>query len=88
MTGGWVEKEHKHCHLIIGTENTNLYFSDIRKFGKHSIGMASTINEGVKKFDFKFVIRQGCTLRLPKKSKISIKKNICCVLLDQHLFPG
>ena len=52
MTGGWVEKEHKHCHLIIGTENTNLYFSDIRKFGKHSIGMASTINEGVKKFDF------------------------------------
>ena len=88
MTGGWVEKEHKHCHLIIGTENNNLYFSDIRKFGKHSIAMASTINEGVKKFDFLNSSYDKAAHLDYLKSKISINKNICCVLLDQRLFPG
>ena len=34
MTGGWSSKNIKHCHFRIFSESKELFYKDVRKFGK------------------------------------------------------
>ena len=37
MTGGWSENNIKHCHFKVSAEDRQLFFRDVRKFGKMRI---------------------------------------------------
>ena len=37
MTGGWSNELIKHCHFRISNGNNELFFKDVRKFGKLKI---------------------------------------------------
>ena len=37
MTGGWSKENVTHCHFKVTNENKELFFKDVRKFGKMKI---------------------------------------------------
>jgi len=89
MTGSWIKSYRKHCHFKISSSNSDLYFLDIRKFGKHNIINQQDIKEHYKS-EFDMLNKNyNYILHLKHlKSKIRSNKNICTVLMDQKKFPG
>ena len=89
MTGGWSKKPIKHCHFRVFNENKELFFVDVRKFGKMKI---ITKSEFIDKFNATYDLlnesyhMQNHLNYLEKK--VSIKKSICSIIMDQKYFPG
>ncbi|MDA7794627.1 hypothetical protein N9Y90_03320 [Flavobacteriales bacterium] len=89
MTGGWSEHLVKHCHFRVYTNDKELFFRDVRKFGK----MRIVNNEDIdKKHNIEFDLlndyynfeRHFTFL----KSKINAGKSVCSALMNQSFFPG
>ena len=89
MTGSWIDKYQKHCHLKISNNENSLYFFDIRKFGNHKIISKSEIfNKYKREHDcLNKSYNYKSHLKFLKKN-VSLSKNICVLLLDQKFFPG
>ena len=89
MTGGWSRKLEKHCHFRIHEKSKELFFKDVRKFGKIKIISKKEIDDKYKKefdmlnndYDFKKHLNH-------LNKRISDKKSICAAIMDQKLFPG
>lgn len=89
MTGGWCEKNVKHCHFRIFSESKELFYKDVRKFGKMKL---ITKNDFLKKFNFNYdLLNNNYNFKDHIKhlnNKIRPNKSICKILMDQLLFPG
>ena len=89
MTGGWSENNLKHCHFKVSAEDKELFFRDVRKFGKMKI-----INEDQIKqkhfFTFDLLNKDyDFEKHLHFLSKnVSNNKSICSILMNQLFFPG
>jgi formamidopyrimidine-DNA glycosylase len=89
MTGGWSNDLIKHCHFRVSNGVNELFFKDVRKFGKLKI-----INQYL--FDTKFNTSYDClnpSYNTTKHlnyldEKVSAKKSICSVIMNQKYFPG
>ncbi len=89
MTGGWSMYNIKHCHFKVKNTNKELYFIDVRKFGKMKI---LTKTEFEKKFNPQIDIlninyNKNIHLKFLKEN-IKTKKSVCSVIMDQRFFPG
>jgi len=89
MTGGWNEENIKHCHFRVGDSNRELFFKDVRKFGK----MRIITLEDLQKKHFKDYDLLNEAYNFEKhleylKAKVSKSKSICSTLMDQRFFPG
>ena len=89
MTGGWSNDLIKHCHFRVFDDNIELFFRDVRKFGTMKI-----INKSqcIEKFNPSYDLLQG-SYNLQNhlndlETKISVKKSICSIIMDQKYFPG
>ena len=89
MTGGWSNSNIKHCHFRIFSTKKELFFKDVRKFGKLRIISKEYQN---KKYAAKrdllhidYDMKQHIDYL---NKKISDKKSICSVMMDQKYFPG
>ena len=88
MTGYWSRNITKHSHFKLSSNNTELYFCDIRKFGNHCIIAGSDINLRNSLFD---PLRKDYDINLHYEhliDNIGKRRNICNILLDQNFFPG
>tara|TARA_B100001939_G_scaffold322615_1_gene313235 strand:+ start:117 stop:917 length:801 start_codon:yes stop_codon:yes gene_type:complete len=88
MTGYWSKILTKHSHYKLSSKSKELYFCDIRKFGKHLISLDSNLNWDIALYDF---LKKDYDIDLHYHyltKSISKRRNICNVLLDQKLFPG
>jgi len=89
MTGGWSNELIKHCHFRVFNGPKELFFRDVRKFGKMKI--LTKIQ-----FDSKFnpshdLLNKSYNLDVHIDylvQKISDKKSICSIMMDQKYFPG
>ena len=45
MTGGWSDNSLKHCHFKVSAEDRELFFRDVRKFGKMRILIKEQIQQ-------------------------------------------
>ena len=89
MTGGWSLRNAKHCHFRIFNESKELFFRDVRKFGKMRIISNKQLKEKHNaefdllhnNYNFKNHIDFLC-------QNISPKKSVCSILMDQKYFPG
>ena len=89
MTGGWSNELIKHCHFRVYDSSNEIFFRDIRKFGKMKIITQSQLNEKFnpnydilhKSYNFKSHLSY-------LKTKINAKKSICSIIMDQKYFPG
>lgn len=89
MTGGWNNTLVKHCHFKITNASKELFFKDVRKFGKMKIITKSYFSENYNQefdllndhYDNKKHIRF-------LEEKINDKKSICSILMNQKYFPG
>ena len=89
MTGGWNKTLIKHCHFRVFNEKKELFFKDVRKFGKMKIISQAIFEE---KFNPTYDLMHK-SYNIHKhlnflNSKINIKKSICSVIMDQKYFPG
>ena len=89
MTGGWSKKNIKHCHFRVFDNKKELFFKDVRKFGKMRIITQTTKDE---KFNPLFdILNPVYDYKKHVKSlreKIRDEKSICCLIMDQKYFPG
>jgi len=89
MTGGWSEQAVKHCHFRVYCADKELFFRDVRKFGKMRIVNNSDIEKKHKiEYD---LLNDSYNFEKHFKhltTKINPKKSLCSVLMDQSLFPG
>ena len=89
MTGGWSNTAQKHCHFRVFSANKELFYKDVRKFGKIKI---ISLSEFENKFNIFFDLLHNSyniekhLLFLDKK--INDKKSICSILMNQLYFPG
>jgi len=89
MTGGWSKELIKHCHFRVYDNKKELFFKDVRKFGKMKIISESEKNEKFNPtfdilssfYDFKKHIKF-------LREKIREEKSICSLIMDQKYFPG
>tara|TARA_B100000902_G_scaffold390530_1_gene439600 strand:- start:136 stop:933 length:798 start_codon:yes stop_codon:yes gene_type:complete len=89
MTGGWSSEKVKHCHFRVFNESQELFFRDIRKFGKMRIISKSQL---LKKHNPNFdLLHQEYNLTKHinfLSDKIRPNKTICSILMNQQYFPG
>ena len=89
MTGGWSKENVKHCHFRVFSQKKELFFKDVRKFGKLRI---ITKSEQNKKFQEKLdLLNNAYDMKYHldyQNEKISDKKPICSIIMDQKYFPG
>lgn len=89
MTGGWSHELIKHCHFRVYSHKRELFFRDIRKFGKmRIINQADIIQKHIKEFDL--LNKEYDIIKHTKflSKKITEKKSVCSVLMNQAYFPG
>ena len=88
MTGYWSKILTKHSHYKLSSKNKELYFCDIRKFGKHDISLDTNLIWDIALHDsLKKDYDINSHYYFLTKS-INKRRNICNILLDQKLFPG
>ena len=89
MTGGWSQHLIKHCHFRIYNNKKELFFRDVRKFGKMKIIKQIQFNE---KFNAEYdLLNKSYNLENHLKyltKNIKPNKSICSILMDQKYFPG
>ena len=88
MTGGWSKENKKHCHFRIYNDKQELFFVDIRKFGKMKI---LNKDEFLLKFNPKIDLlnKEYCrNYHLEILEKINTTRSICSIIMDQKFFPG
>ena len=89
MTGGWSRIHTKHCHFRIYNKNQELFFLDIRKFGKMKIIEKSYFT---KNFNHHYdLLNKSYNFQKHYKyleENISKNRSICSVIMDQKKFPG
>ena len=89
MTGGWFSEPIKHCHFRVFNESKELFFRDVRKFGKMRILDKNTIPEKHRaEFD---LLNNNYNFQKHIKylsNEISHRKTTCCILMNQKYFPG
>ena len=89
MTGGWSSGFVKHCHFRVFNHSKELFFRDVRKFGKmRIITKQEILNKHHEKFDLlhnNYNFKKHLELL---SSKISSRKTTCSVLMNQQYFPG
>ena len=89
MTGGWSKDLIKHCHFRVFDKKKELFFKDVRKFGKMKI---ITKTEQIERFNSSFDIlssdydMKGHVKYL--REKIRDEKSICSLIMNQKYFPG
>lgn len=89
MTGCWSHENIKHCHFKVCSNKGELYFRDVRKFGKMRILTNDEFTTKHKpQFDLLNVqYNKDTHLRFLNKN-ISEKRSICSVIMSQDYFPG
>ncbi len=89
MTGGLSENYKKHCHFKITNKHRDIYFIDIRKFGKIEIISSQNFYE---KYDNNFdSLNKNYNIEEHfdfLQKTIKPHQKICKILLNQKLFPG
>lgn len=89
MTGGWNLDNIKHCHFRVSASDRELFFRDVRKFGKMRVlSLEELQNKHFKNFD---LLNDDYDLDKHLnylKEKVSATKSICSTLMDQRFFPG
>ena len=89
MTGGWSKENIKHCHFRVFDNRKELFFKDVRKFGKMKI---ITQTEKNNKFNPFFDILNPVYNNKKHvkflREKIRKEKSICSLIMDQKYFPG
>lgn len=88
MTGCWSKSLTKHSHYKLSSKNNELFFCDIRKFGNHLISLDTNLNWDIALYDS---LKKDYDINLHYyylSKRVSRRRNICNVLLDQKLFPG
>ena len=88
MTGGWSNELVKHCHLRVYDHENEIFFRDVRKFGKMRIITQAQFNE---KFNSSHDLLNDSYCKkshLDFLEKINFKKSICSIIMDQKYFPG
>ena len=89
MTGGWSNELVKHCHFRVFDCNSEIFFRDVRKFGKMKIITQSQFNEKFNSTHDLLNSSYNLTSHLNYlKTKVSAKKSICTILMNQKYFPG
>ena len=89
MTGGWSESNLKHCHFKVSAEDRELFFRDVRKFGKMRILNKEQIQQRhFKTYDFLNKDYDFDEHLNYLKQKVSHSKSVCSTLMDQRFFPG
>ena len=89
MTGGWSRQLEKHCHFRIYEKDKELFFKDVRKFGKIRIISKKEMGDKYNKefdmlnndYNFKKHLNH-------LNKRISDKKSVCAAIMNQQLFPG
>jgi len=89
MTGGWSNELVKHCHFRVSDCNSEMFFRDVRKFGKMKIITQCQFNEKHNpNYD---LLNKSYNLEIHLnylETKIKAKKSICSIIMDQKYFPG
>lgn len=89
MTGSWSLENIKHCHFKVSSNIGELYFRDVRKFGKMRV---LKMDELTSKHNTQFdVLHENYDLNAHISflaEKISPNRSICSALMDQRYFPG
>jgi len=88
MTGGWSNTKVKHCHFRVHNNNDEIFFRDVRKFGKMRIITKNHFNE---KFNSLYdLLNDSYCIKshLSFLEKTNFKKSICSIIMDQKYFPG
>ena len=89
MTGGWSNDLIKHCHFRVFDSNNEIFFKDVRKFGNMKIITQSQFNE---KFNANYdLLNKSYNLKIHLhylEKKITAKKSICSIIMNQNYFPG
>lgn len=89
MTGGWSEKSIKHCHFRVSSGSKELFFKDVRKFGKMRIlNLEELEKKHFKEFDMLNNAYNFNKHLEHLKKKVSTTKSVCSTLMDQRFFPG
>tara|TARA_B100000902_G_C27320903_1_gene924388 strand:- start:6525 stop:7325 length:801 start_codon:yes stop_codon:yes gene_type:complete len=89
MTGGWSKELIKHCHFRVYSDKDEIFFKDVRKFGKMRL---ITKSQFIDKFNPSYDLLNS--LYDIKKHLIFLEENvkphksICYVLMNQKYFPG
>ena len=89
MTGGWSKTLIKHCHFRVFNHSKELFFKDVRKFGKMRIISTKQLKE--KHFATYDLLNKNYQFDKHLNflsTKISDKRSTCSVLMDQKFFPG
>ena len=89
MTGGWSNELVKHCHFRVFDNDNELFYRDVRKFGKMKIITKSNF---IEKFNSTYdLLHESYNFNNHLKyleEKISVRKSICSLIMDQKYFPG
>lgn len=89
MTGCWSNENTKHCHFKIVSNLGQLFFKDVRKFGKMRIlSKKSFILKHSPQFDLlhhDYNFEKHLSFLY---ERINAKKSVCSVLMNQSYFPG
>lgn len=89
MTGGWSENNIKHCHFKVSADDRELFFRDVRKFGKMKILNEEQIKQKhFNTFDFLNNDYDFDKHIQNLRQKVSNNKSVCSTLMDQRFFPG
>ena len=88
MTGGWSKELVKHCHFRVFNECGEIFFRDVRKFGKMRIITKNQFNEKYNSshdlLSKSYCLKNHFTFL----EKIKPGKSICSIMMDQKYFPG
>ena len=89
MTGGWIERNIKHCHFMVSDKKKSLFFIDVRKFGNMRIFKQEEIqqlyNSNFDPLNTSYNFMKHIQFL---EEKVKNEKTICKILMDQKLFPG
>lgn len=89
MTGGWSNELIKHCHFRVSDGKNEIFFKDVRKFGKMKILTKSEFNHKFNPtFDLLNKLYHFKSHSNYLENKINVKKSICSIIMDQKYFPG
>lgn len=89
MTGGWSHQNEKHCHFRVSSSSGDLFFKDVRKFGKMRILSTDEFDlKHIPQFDLLNQLYDFEAHLSFLSKKISSKKSICSALMNQTYFPG
>ncbi|MAJ90505.1 MAG: hypothetical protein CMD08_04435 [Flavobacteriales bacterium] len=89
MTGGWSSKLIKHCHFRVFDSDKEIFFRDIRKFGKIKIipqdEFHNLFHPEFDSLNKSYNIQKHINYL---QNKIKNNKSICSILMNQKYFPG